>query len=110
MVATSDPSWRERYWISFQDVTRGNDTVVTLGLGKYPNTDVMEAFVVLSSRGSQRNLRLSRTLLPHSTELSVGPLSVEVVQPLRELRLRLGPNESEIEFDITWRARTEPLL
>jgi hypothetical protein len=109
MVATSDPSWRERYWISLQDVV-GGDTVLTLGLGKYPNTDVMEAFVALSSGGTQRNLRLSRTLLPRSTELSVGPLSVEVVEPLRELRLRLDPNDAGIEFDVTWRARTEPLL
>jgi len=109
MVATSDPSWRERYWISVQDVASG-DTVLTIGLGKYPNTDVMEAFVALSHAGTQRNLRLSRTLLPRSTEMAVGPLRVEVVEPLRHLRLVLGPNETGVEFDIDWHARTEPLL
>ncbi|MGQ0632561.1 MAG: hypothetical protein ACT4P1_16195 [Sporichthyaceae bacterium] len=110
MVASSDPTWRERYWISVQDVA-GGDTVLTLGLGKYPNTDVMEAFVALSHAGTQRNLRLSRTLLPRSTEMAVGPLRVEVVEPMRHLRLicdeRAG---SGIAFDIDWRARTEPLL
>jgi len=109
MVATSDPAWRERYWISVQDVV-GGDTVLTLGMGKYPNTDVMEAFVVLAHDGVQRNLRLSRTLLPRTTEMAVGPLRIEVVEPLRELRLILGPNESGIEFDVAWQAATEPLL
>jgi hypothetical protein len=36
MVGSSDPAWRERYWISIQD-TAGKDTVPTLGLGQYPN-------------------------------------------------------------------------
>jgi hypothetical protein len=109
MVATSDPSWRERYWISVQDVA-GGDTVLTIGLGKYPNTDVMEAFVALSHAGTQRNLRLSRTLLPRSTEMAAGPLRVEVVEPLRHLRLICEQNETGVEFDIDWHARTEPLL
>ncbi len=109
MVATSDPSWRERYWISIQDVV-GGDTVLTLGLGKYPNVDAMEAFVAFSHDGTQRNLRLSRTLLPRSTEAEVGPLRIEVVEPLRELRLVLEPNETGIEFDIAWHATMEPLL
>ncbi|MGQ0464157.1 MAG: hypothetical protein ACT4QG_02435 [Sporichthyaceae bacterium] len=109
MVATSDPTWRERYWISIQDVV-GGDTVLTLGLGKYPNVDMMEAFAVLSHAGTQRNLRLSRSLLPRSTEMAVGPLRVEVVRPMRALRLILEENESGVEFDIVWHARTEALL
>jgi hypothetical protein len=109
MVETSDPSWRERYWVSFQDTERG-DTVLTLGLGRYPNQNVMEAFVCLSQGDTQRNLRLSRTLLPDSHEMVVGPLSCEVVEPLRELRFRLEENESGISFDLSWLATMEPIL
>jgi hypothetical protein len=47
MVGSSDPSWRERYWISIQD-TENRDTVLTCGIGQYPNQDVQEAFVVLA--------------------------------------------------------------
>jgi hypothetical protein len=109
MVASSDPSWRERYWISLQDVV-GQDTVLTIGLGKYPNQDVMEGFVALAHEGVQRNLRLSRTLLPDSFQTCVGPLSVEVIRPLRELRLILDDNDSGVTFDITWTATMEPVL
>jgi hypothetical protein len=49
MVGSSDPSWRERYWISIQD-TENRDTVLTCGIGQYPNQDVQEAFVVLAPR------------------------------------------------------------
>jgi hypothetical protein len=109
MVASSDPAWRERYWISVQDV-EGGDTVLTLGLGKYPNQDVMEAFVCLAHGGTQRNLRLSRTLLPAGQDLRVGPFSCEVVRPLRELRLQLAENESGVQFDLAWQASMEPIL
>src|SRR5271168_2900897 len=85
MVATSDPSWRERYWVSFQDTERG-DTVLTLGLGRYPNQDVMEAFACLSQGVRQTNLRLSRSLLPDSHDMRVGPLGCDVREPLQQLR------------------------
>ncbi len=109
MVGSSDPSWRERYWISIQDIAN-KDVVLSLGLGQYPNQDVQEAFVALSRRGTQRNLRLARALAPDSHLMKVGPLTIDVVKPLEELRLTLEPNPSGIEFDITWTGRVEPIL
>jgi hypothetical protein len=109
MVGSSDPSWRERYWISIQD-TENRDTVLTLGIGQYPNQDVQEAFAVLSSGGTQRNLRVSRALSSQFDHMAVGPLRIEVVEPYRELRLVLEDNPSGLAFDITWRGRFEPML
>ena len=100
MVASTDPSWRERYWVSIQDVV-GGDTVVTLGIGKYPNQDVLEAFVCVSRGDKQRNLRLSRTLSPRNDQTCVGPFAIEVVRPLRELRFKLDDNPSNVSFDLT---------
>lgn len=109
MVATSDPSWRERYWVSFQDTETG-DTVLTLGLGRYPNQDVMEAFACFSSGGEQTNVRLSRSLLPQSHEMTVGDFACEIVEPMRTLRFTLGDNDSGLSFDITFAATFEPIL
>jgi hypothetical protein len=109
MVASTDPSWRERYWLSIQDVVTG-DTVVTLGLGKYPNQDVMEAFVCVARGDKQRNLRLSRTLSPTNDQTRVGPFAIEVVRPLRELRITLDDNPSNVSFDLTWTGTFEPIL
>lgn len=109
MVATSDPAWRERYWVSFQDTIAG-DTVLTLGFGRYPNQDVMEAFACLSRGDRQTNLRLSRSLLPESHHLQVGPLWCDICQPLRELRFVLDDNASGLSFDLTFAAAFEPIL
>jgi hypothetical protein len=109
MVATSDPSWRERYWVSFQD-TESGETVLTLGLGRYPNQDVLEAFACLSHHGRQTNVRLSRSLLPHSHDMRVGPFACDIDEPLRELRFTLDDNDSGLRFDVTFSAVFEPVL
>jgi hypothetical protein len=109
VVGSSDPSWRERYWFSFED-TASRDVVVTMGLGQYPNTDTQEAFVVVGTPERQHNLRLARTLWPTPGVTQVGPFSVEVVEPFRSLRLVLEDNESGLACDITWEARLEPVL
>lgn len=109
MVATSDPSWRERYWVSFQD-TESGDTVLTLGLGRYPNQDVMEAFACLSRGGRQTNMRLSRSLLPDSHQMRVGPFACYIREPLRELQFTLDDNDSGLSFDITFAAAFDPIL
>lgn len=109
MVATSDPSWRERYWVSFQDTVSG-ETVLSLGFGRYPNQDVMEAFACLSDGARQTNVRLSRSLLPDSHGIHVGPMSCEIVEPLQQLRFALGDNDSGLSFELTFDATFEPIL
>jgi hypothetical protein len=109
MVGSSDPSWRERYWISIQDTQR-RDTVLTCGIGQYPNQDVQEAFVVLAHRDRQHNLRLARALAPDSDIMRVGPFTVEIVRPLQDLHLVLDENPSGLTFDLHWTATMEPVL
>ncbi|NMH98225.1 hypothetical protein [Pseudonocardia acidicola] len=109
MVGSSDPSWRERYWISLQDIA-AKDTVLSVGLGQYPNQDVQEGFAVLSDGRTQTNVRVARALSPRNDVMHIGPLRVEVVKPFEELRLILDDNPSGLAFDITWSSRLEPVL
>lgn len=109
MVGSSDPSWRERYWVSFQDTSTGS-TVVTFGFGQYPNQDVQEGFVCITHDGRQHNLRLSRQLRPNSHIMQVGPLSCEIVEPYEHLRFVLDDNEFGLAFDIDWLGSFRPFL
>src|SRR5262245_17491187 len=109
MVGSSDPSWRERYWLSLQD-TATRETVLTFGLGHYPNQDVQEAFVCLAHRGRQHNVRLSRRLSPASHVMRVGPLAADVVEPYRRLHFTLDENESGVSFDLDWLGSFDPSL
>lgn len=109
MVGTSDPNWRERYWISIQDV-RAQDFILSAGLGKYPNQDVMEGFVIAQAGTTQRNLRLSRQLLPQVDSMAVGPLSVEVLEPLKTLRFRIEENAAGVRGEFTWHSAMPSML
>lgn len=109
VVASSDPGWRERYWVSIFD-TVGQETVLSLGFGKYPNRDVMDGFAVLSRGCQQQNLRAARQLLPHNDRIAVGPFSATVETPLERLRFRADENASGLTYDLTWQATVAPAL
>ncbi|MEI2778303.1 MAG: hypothetical protein V9G19_20510 [Tetrasphaera sp.] len=82
----------------------GSPPEIIVGCGLYPPRDVADGFVLLATETEQRSL-------VHSTELSdtdwrsAGPFSFECVTENQEWRLRLGPNETGLEMDATWRAR-----
>jgi hypothetical protein len=109
IVASSDPNWRERYWISIQD-SRRDDFILSFGFGKYPNQDLMEGFAIATHGTVQRNLRVSRQLSGGSQAIDVGPLSAEIVEPFKTLRFHLESNPSEISFDLTWHASMPSML
>lgn len=109
VVGSTDPAWRERYVFNIHDV-RDQDTMIVCGVGQYPNQDTQEAFVCLTQGKEQRNLRLSRTLLPNRDRVTVGPFRVDVEEPLRRLRLVLDENESGVTFDLTFDATMHPGL
>lgn len=112
VAGSSDPGWRERYWVNFQN-TRTKDCSVSLGLGRYPNQDVFDGFVCLSEGGVQTNLCLSRSISNGGVAdglLEVGPLRVEIIESFRQLRFVLEPNPSGLEMDVTWHSVCEPIL
>ncbi len=78
---------------------------VITGLGVYPAADVVDGFAIAITPGEQRNLRFS-TELSATDGTSAGPLSWRVPEPMKTWQLRLGPNPTGLEFDLTWRART----
>ncbi len=108
-VASSDLGWREPYWISVHDIVN-QDFVLSTGYGKYPNRDTMDGFCIAANKTEQRNLRLARTLAPAYTDIAVGPMSVEIIDPLKTFRFRLEENPSGTTYDLTWTASVPPAL
>lgn len=98
------PGFFDRFMFNMHPVAGGAPSVI-MGLGRYPLKDTVDGFVVVSTKDEQRNLRYA-SLLSTAPEDGAGPFRFEVRQPNREWRLVLGPNEIDVEFDITWKART----
>jgi hypothetical protein len=98
-VVTSDPSWMERLWYTGHPVPHG-DVIFDIGLGYYPNRNVIDVFAGVETNGVQQNFRASRHARPNPLDTSAGPLSIQVIEGLRRHRLALAANESGLSFDL----------
>lgn len=102
-VATSDRNFYDRYF--FNGYSRDGDTYFAAAMGTYPNRRVMDSAFSIIRNGRQYVVRASRIMGLERTETKVGPLSVDVLEPLRRLRLAIAPNEHGIAADLTFDAR-----
>ena len=106
-VGTSDPAWMERMWYTGHPVPAG-DIIFDIGLGYYPNKNVMDAFAGVTIDNVQHNIRMSRRLRPDPLLTRVGPLQIQVLEGLRRHRVVLAENDSGLSFDIEFHATLNP--
>ncbi|MGV9710974.1 hypothetical protein ACWDTI_09965 [Gordonia sp. NPDC003424] len=85
----------------------GTAPSIIMGFGFYPLKDTVDGYVLVSSDTEQRNLRYASVLSATDRD-GAGPFRFELLEPNTAWRLRLGPNEIGVEFDVTWRAQTLP--
>ncbi|MFB7172974.1 hypothetical protein ACFCYM_19440 [Streptomyces sp. NPDC056254] len=81
--------------------------VLILGLGVYPNAGVIDAYATLRIGDEILAVRASDALTDDRMNLSVGPLSIVVDVPLKQLTLRCAPDSGDphgLSYDITWTA------
>ena len=98
-VATSDRNFYDRYYFNVLD-TSGRFMVV-MGLGQYPNLGTTDAFATVRVGDEQHVVRASRPLTDRS-DISVGPLRIEIIEPLKRLRFVVEPTENSVAMDLTW--------
>jgi hypothetical protein len=105
-VQGSDPQWNDGHYVCVADL---DGTVgLTSNLRLYQNNDVLDGFVCITHAGRQHNIRLSRRLRPDMDSFSVGPLRVDILEPMRTLRMVLDDNDYGIACDVTCHSRTVP--
>ena len=104
--ATSDRNFYDRYW--FNGFDRDGKLYFGAALGLYPNRSVMDGSFSILVDGRQHSFHASRRAPSERGELQVGPLSIEVVEPMRLLRVVLADNDTGIRCRLTFRARTAP--
>ena len=102
----SDRNFYDRYW--FDGFDQDGQFIFEIGFGLYPNRHVMDAHFSVSIGGRQHSFHASRRAPRERSESTVGPLRLEVVQPMRIVRVCVEPNETGIECDLTFRAATIP--
>jgi hypothetical protein len=106
-VATSDRNSYDRCYINAHDRT-GKLFVVT-GLGTYPNLGVIDAYLTVMRDGAQSTIQLSGALGDDRMQQRVGPYRLEVLEPLKSIRVICEANEHGIAADFTWTGSFPPI-
>jgi hypothetical protein len=81
------------------------ETYFAVAFGQYPGRNVMDGAFSLLRDGVQRNVRGSRILGHDRLDLHVGPVTIEIVTPLRQLRVRVVAPEAGISADLLFTSR-----
>ncbi|MFC9969635.1 hypothetical protein ACFVH6_01890 [Spirillospora sp. NPDC127200] len=99
-VATSDRNFYDRYYFNLHP--RGDDLMMIIGMGQYPNLGVADAYALIRRGPLHKVVRASRELGLDRMDTTVGPFRVEVLEGLKRLRVTLEDNEHGLAFDLTW--------
>jgi hypothetical protein len=96
------PDHYDRFWFNgYRD-----DLYFAVALGTYPNRDVIDAAFSTVYGGVQRSVFASGRLPLDRSETRIGPIRIEIVEPLRVNRVRVDAPEQGIVADLIFTART----
>ena len=103
----TDRNFYDRYF--FNGYGAAGDTFFALAFGVYPQLNIADAAFCLVDEGVETALHASRWLGMERMDLAVGPISLEVVEPLRSLRLKVEAPEKGLRAEILFTGRAFPI-
>ena len=106
--ATSDRNFYDRYYFNLHPSS--GEYFAIFGLGQYPNLGTTDAYLAVTRGDDHLVVRASKPLTDRS-DISVGPVRVEVIEPLRKLRVIVEPDrpsDSQLAMDVTWTSPIDP--
>jgi hypothetical protein len=96
------PDFYDRFW--FNGYTE--DLFFALALGSYPNRGVIDAAFSVVHDGVQRSVFTSGRAPRDRSVTSVGPIRVDIVEPMRTSRLVIDAPDQGLEAELVFEART----
>lgn len=98
-VAQTDYAWTEK--VCGMIAARDGLLQIGFGFGKYVNRNVVDGYGGVSRGVEQWSVCASRALSVSPDDVDVGPLSYEVLEPLKRVRVSLAANEAQpIAFEV----------
>ena len=101
--AGTDRNFYDRFFFNGYDASHG--IFFSLAMGVYPQLNIMDASFCVQIDGKQYNLRTSKEMNGDRLDLSIGPLTLEIVSPLKISRIIITDNETGMVADLTAQAR-----
>ncbi|WP_296595016.1 hypothetical protein [Phenylobacterium sp.] len=104
--AGSDRNFYDRYF--FNSYAPDGSAFVAVAYGVYPALNVADAHVAIVKDGKETCIHASRVLGMERMDLRVGPISIDVIEPLRILKVTLAGTEG-VAGEITFEGRAFPI-
>ena len=106
-VGTSDRNFYDRYYFNLHACS--GELFAVMGMGVYPNLGTQDAFLTVRRGDTHHVVRANRPLADRM-DTSVGPFRIEVVEPLRSLRVVCDAPDLELSCDLRWDGVFEPWI
>jgi hypothetical protein len=102
-VGTTDKDFYDRN--IFHVIPHGQvDMQLIAGYGVYPNLGVEDAYCCVRVGQHQHVVRASTAMSLDRMRMEVGPLRIEVIEPLRRVRVVCEGGPDEVSCDLVWTA------
>lgn len=85
-------------------MNRDGSVQFAVGLGVYPNLGVIDAYVAVRRGTDLRVVRSSDALTDDRMSQAVGPIRIDVIEPLQHVRVTCHAPEHGIDADVDFRA------
>ncbi|MGZ4672149.1 MAG: hypothetical protein ACXV98_04910 [Ilumatobacteraceae bacterium] len=106
--STSDVNFYDRYFFNGYD--HDGSAYFAVAMGLYPNRHVTDAAFSLVGGGRQVSLFASqRAPADRRDATRVGPIAIDVVEPMRSIRISVDAPADGIRADLTFAARSAPI-
>lgn len=99
----TDRNFYDRYF--FNGYLPDGSVFFAAALGVYPQLNVMDASFCVVRDGRQYNLHASRLLAMERLDTRVGPIEIEVIEPLEVLHLEVDGASHGLRADLRFSAR-----
>ena len=104
-VFTSDRNFYDRFF--FNGYFREGEPYFAAAMGIYPNVGIIDCAFSVIAGGVQHSVRASRVLGAERMDTRVGPISIEIVKPMRSMRLRV--DHEAVKADLMFEARADAI-
>lgn len=105
--AGTDRNFYDRYFFNGQSPDGGRFFAAALGV--YPHLNVVDAAFSVRDSTAQTSVFASRLLAHERLDTFAGPIRVEVLEPLRTLKLSIAPNDHGLAAELTFAGRAPPI-
>ncbi|HVN00089.1 MAG TPA: hypothetical protein VMT68_07725 [Caulobacteraceae bacterium] len=105
--AGTDRNFYDRYF--FNGYGMEGELFFAVAFGVYPHLNIADAAFCLVEDGVQTSLHASRWLGMERMDLNVGPISIEVIEPLQRLKVSVNAPDKGLAAEITFTGRAFPI-